>query len=97
MDTLQRFYDWVHQTPSLFQLTPPFVELQRLVKEGNRCVMFYLIQRMDAKTFEPADSIDPDYGKELRKAVKNGVEIVCYDVDINMKRIKLNKAVPVNL
>ncbi|MEF1291285.1 DUF1853 family protein [Vibrio sp. M260118] len=30
MDTLQRFYDWVHQTPSLFQLTPPFVELQRL-------------------------------------------------------------------
>ncbi|MCP3926484.1 MAG: DNA/RNA nuclease SfsA [Desulfobacterales bacterium] len=73
------------------------VELQRLVKEGTRGVMFYLIQRMDADSFEPADSIDPAYGKELRKAVKNGVEIVCYDVDINMKRIKLNKAIPIKL
>lgn len=73
------------------------VELQRLVKEGNRCVMFFLIQRMDANRFEPADNIDPAYGKELRKAHKNGVEIVCYDVDINMERIRLNKTVPVHL
>jgi sugar fermentation stimulation protein A len=73
------------------------VELQRLVKEGNRCVMFFLIQRMDADRFEPADSIDPAYGKELRKAYKNGVEILCYDVDIDLKRIRLNKAIPFKL
>lgn len=30
MSTLERFYHWIHQTPSLFKLTPPFVELKAL-------------------------------------------------------------------
>jgi len=73
------------------------VELQKLVAQGNRCVMFYLIQRMDAKIFKPADAIDPDYGKELRKAIKNGVEILVYDVRIDLKKILLNKKIPYKL
>jgi len=40
-------------------------ELQNQVRSGDRSVMFYLIQRMDAKLFRPADHIDPAYGKEL--------------------------------
>jgi sugar fermentation stimulation protein A len=70
------------------------LELQRLVAEGNRCAMFYLIQRMDAKQFKPADHIDPDYGRELRKAHGHGVEIFVYDVIIDLKRIRLNQKVP---
>lgn len=70
------------------------IELQSLVKKGKRCVMFYLVQRMDADVFKPADSIDPKYGKELRKAHKKGVEILVYDVTINLKQIVLNKRVP---
>jgi len=69
------------------------LELQRLASEGNRCVMFYLIQRMDAEQFKPADHIDPAYGKELRKAYKNGVEILVYDVKIDLKRITLNRKI----
>jgi len=69
------------------------VELQRLIKQGNRCVMFYLIQRMDAKSFSPADNIDPAYGDELRQAEKNGVEIRVYDTIIDLKKIKLGKAI----
>lgn len=72
-------------------------ELQRLVKEGHRCVMFFLIQRMDATVFKPADSIDPDYGKELRRAIQNGVEMLVYDVDINLKQIALNRPIPFEL
>lgn len=68
--------------------------LQKLLTEGRRCIMFYLIQRMDADVFEPARQIDPEYGRELRKAAKNGVEIVVYDVSIDLKRIALNKPVP---
>ncbi len=56
--------------------------------------MFYLIQRMDAQQFSPADHIDPDYGRELRNAVSNGVEILAYDVCIDLRRIKLNRRVP---
>ncbi len=68
-------------------------ELQKLVLDGNRCVMFYLIQRMDANVFRPADNIDPAYGKELRAAANNGVEILAYDVHINLEEITLNKKI----
>ncbi len=70
------------------------VELQNLIKKGHRCVMFYLIQRMDAVSFQPADQIDPAYGKELRKAVQNGVEVYVYDTVIDLKQIVLNKKIP---
>jgi len=73
------------------------VELQRLIRSGSRCVMFYLIQRMDAKRFSPADDIDPDYGNGLREAVKAGVEILVYDVEVNLKHIRLNKEIPYSL
>lgn len=73
------------------------VELQRLAEEGSRCVMFYLIQRMDAKSFTPADLIDPAYGKELRRAYENGVEIFVYDVTITLEQIVINRNVPYSL
>jgi len=66
-------------------------ELQRLAAEGNRCVMFYLIQRMDAKRFRPAAHIDPDYARELKKAVQNGIRIVAFDVHIDMEGIHLRR------
>jgi len=73
------------------------VELQRLVASGCRCVMFYLVQRMDAALFQPADHIDPEYGKELRAAINYGVEIMVYDVMIDMKSIRINKKLPCKL
>jgi sugar fermentation stimulation protein A len=56
--------------------------------------MFYLIQHMDAKLFRPADHIDPAYGKELRKAVKKGVEVMVYDVALDLEGIRLNRSLP---
>ena len=70
------------------------IELQKLSAMGHRSVMFFLIQRMDAKIFKPADHIDPAYGKELRKAQKNGIEIMVYDVLIDLKKISLRNPVP---
>ena len=73
------------------------VELSALVSKGFRCVIFYVIQRMDAKTFQPADHIDPAYGRQLREALKHGVEILVYDTRINLKAIRLNRKIPCNL
>jgi sugar fermentation stimulation protein A len=70
------------------------VELQRQVQSGHRGVMFFLVQRMDARIFRPADHIDPAYGQELRKAVKNGIEILAYDVILDIKGIELRAALP---
>ena len=72
-------------------------ELQAMVDSGCRCVMFYFIQRMDATLFKPADHIDPEYGKGLRRAVKRGLEILVYDVAIDLKGIKLNRKIPYEL
>ena len=70
------------------------VELQRLVSLGSRAVIFFLIQRMDATAFKPADWIDPDYARALRQAVERGVEILVYDVRLTLKHIILNRPLP---
>jgi len=72
-------------------------ELAALVSKRNRSVMFYLIQRMDAEEFRPADHIDPAYGKALRQAVAQGVEILAYDVHIDLRGIRLNRRRPCRL
>jgi sugar fermentation stimulation protein A len=75
------------------------IELQRLAASGSRAVMFILVNRMDAKIFIPADHIDPAYGKELRKAYQNGVEIMVYDVayDLKIGRVRLRNQIPFQL
>ena len=73
------------------------LELERQVQAGDRCVMFYLIQRTDANIFKPADHIDPAYGKTLRRVFNNGVEIMVYDVNIDLTIIELNKPIPYRL
>ena len=76
-------------------------ELVMLKKQGHRAVIFYLIQRMDAKRFTPAAAIDPVYAEKLAWAADNGVEIVTRDVVMdpcsNPGIISLRGPVPVDL
>ena len=69
------------------------IELERLAEAGHRCLMFYFIQRMDARVFRPADHIDPAYGRRLRQAVEKGIEVLAYDVRISLQGIELNKKI----
>ncbi len=69
-------------------------ELQDRVRSGDRCVMFYLVQRTDSRLFRPADAIDPAYGEELRRAVQNGVEVMVYDVAIDLGGIAIRRELP---
>jgi sugar fermentation stimulation protein A len=73
------------------------LELQKQVAQGNQGVIFFLVQRMDAKSFSPADHIDPAYGRALREAVINGVKMLVYDVSIDLKSVCLNRSLPYNL
>ncbi len=58
-------------------------ELVMLKEQGHRAVIFYLIQRMDAKRFAPAIDIDPVYAEKLVWAADNGVEIITRDVHMD--------------
>jgi sugar fermentation stimulation protein A len=67
------------------------IELQNEVRSGNRAVMFFLVQREDASLFRPADHIDAVDGEELRRAERNGVEILVYDVKVDLNAIRINR------
>ncbi len=72
-------------------------ELEQLVGLGHRGVIFFLVQRMDAKGFRPADKIDKSYGEKLRKAFKNGVEIMVWDTVITARQIRMGQSLPICL
>ena len=49
-------------------------ELTRLVHEGCRAALFFLVQRPDGNCFAPAEVVDPDYASALAVALGAGVE-----------------------
>ena len=54
-------------------------ELIKANKKGYKIFILFLIQRDDCSSFSIANDIDPDYSKALGKAVKNKLNILCYD------------------
>jgi len=68
--------------------------LERVVQDGGRAVMLFVIQRTDALAFDTADDIDRAYGPALREAASRGVEVLCYDCHLNSDAITLNRALP---
>ena len=71
--------------------------LAELRRAGHRSLIFFLVQRMDAESFSPADRIDPDYGRALRRAMDQGVEALVYDTTIDLEGIALNRRLPLIL
>jgi sugar fermentation stimulation protein A len=71
-------------------------ELEQEVVNGNRAVMLYLITREDAESFSPADHVDPRYGKAVKQAVKNGVEVISVLCDVSPTEIKFNRTLSSN-
>lgn len=72
-------------------------ELAEVAKGGGRAVMFYLVQRTDAKTFTLAHDIDPHYAKAFEKAAKSGVEAICYGCEIGLDGITIGKPLTMDL
>ena len=64
-------------------------ELIKLKKEGNRCVVFFLIQHPAGNSFRPNWDNDPEFSKTLNEAYDNGVEILVYKCDNQLDGIEL--------
>jgi sugar fermentation stimulation protein A len=52
------------------------LELETLRRQGFRAVILYALNRPEGCRFHPADQVDAEYGRLLRKVVKEGVEIL---------------------
>jgi len=73
--------------------TKHLIELSKLKKKGIRAIMLYVIQRDDCDKFKIAKDIDPTYAENLSKAIKQGVEVFCYDCKFSKKDISINKEI----
>ncbi|PID77687.1 MAG: DNA/RNA nuclease SfsA [Deltaproteobacteria bacterium] len=69
-------------------------ELARLVEEGHRGVIFFLVQRGDADCFKPAGQIDPKYAETLENVHHKGVEILVYQAMVRPEQIEIVKKLP---
>lgn len=70
-------------------------ELMRVVREGDRGVIFFTVQRGDGKSVSPADDIDPEYGRLLRLAMKSGVEALAYRALVTPAEVLLTERLPI--
>ena len=70
-------------------------ELMHISRQGDRAVLFFCVQHEGIDAVRPADEIDPEYGKLLRKAVATGVEVLAYAAEFDLEEgtIVLNRRV----
>jgi len=72
-------------------------ELMRLKRQGHGAAIVFVIQRADCNTFRPADEIDAEYGRWLRRAVKAGVEVLPYRAKVTPREIVLTDRIVMTL
>lgn len=72
-------------------------ELAVLAAAGHRAVIFFCIQRGDARCLSPADAIDPVYGQTLRRVLGQGVEALAWMAEVGLRKIALCRPLPVEI
>ena len=72
-------------------------ELAEVVRQGQRAVQFFLVQRADCDRVAVAADIDPAYAEALAKAVDGGVEVICYKSNLSPAAITLDDRIELAL
>ncbi len=70
-------------------------ELMVARQQGDRAVIFFLIQRAAAKLFSPAGDIDPAYAEQLRDALAAGVEAYACQSETTPSFTRIVRRLPV--
>lgn len=72
-------------------------ELQRVVAKGEEALQLFFVQRGDCDSFRPADDIHPEYGAELRRAAKAGVQVLALQAKVSKHGVTIKRPIPVDL
>ncbi len=72
-------------------------ELTRLVKEGYRCVVCFIVQMEQPDYFEPDYPIHEEFGIALEEAQKAGVEVLAFSCTVTPGTLELAEPVEVRL
>ena len=70
-------------------------ELIKVSQSDARSVLVFCVQHTGIKEVRPADHIDREYGKLLRKALESGVEVLAFKVRKSNKGFQLWRGLPV--
>ncbi len=74
--------------------TKHLAALSRMVAEGHRATLLYLVQRTDCTRVSVAADIDPTYAAALSDARVAGVQILAIDCSIDPSGIHLRQQLP---
>lgn len=69
-------------------------ELAKMVGDGHRAIMFYLVQRTDCSAFTLASDIDPAYQAAFDHAMSAGVTVLAQSCRISPQGIALGDPIP---
>ncbi len=72
-------------------------ELAQLAKQGFGAYVLFVVQMSDVKFLHPNDTTDPDFGKALRDAAMDGVQILAMDCSVTPEEMFLRTPVEVKL
>ncbi len=71
--------------------------LIRAVREGFGGCILFVIQMQDVRSISPNDATDPEFGRALREARENGVEVLAMDCAVTMDAMTIRQPVEVLL
>jgi len=71
--------------------------LQRVVEQGGRAAVFFVIQMDGVTHFRPNDGTHPAFGRALREAAGAGVQVLAYDCAVTPDTLAIRAPVPVVL
>ena len=71
--------------------------LTEAAKEGYGTYVLFVIQMADVKSLHPNDATDPEFGKALREAAANGVEVLAVDCRVTVDEMQIRDFIPVIL
>jgi len=71
--------------------------LTEAAKDGYDAYVLFVIQMQDVKYLHPNDATDPEFGKALREAAANGVNVLAVDCKVSVDQMTIGNFVPVML
>jgi len=72
-------------------------ELAAEVRAGRHGAVLFFVPRADVRVLSPADAIDPAYGRALRWAAREGVQLLAHRAVVDRRGVRLGEAIPVDL
>lgn len=71
--------------------------LTEAIKAGYGAYVLFVIQMADVQYLHPNDATDPEFGKALREAAANGVNVLAVDCEVTVEKMTIRDFVPVML